>query len=93
VLDLVVLAWFRQRKVRLWQSTAQDEEAGYCEVSPYFVKPTAQGEMLLFGREDVSGEVQVIDLRQVTHAQVLEVATEEGAGYNTPDCAARLVLG
>ncbi len=92
VLDLVVLAWFRRRKVRLWQSTAQDEEADYCEVSPYFVKPTVRGEMLLFGREDVSGEVQVIDLCQVTHAQVLDVTAEGKSGY-TPDCAAHHMPG
>ncbi len=85
VLDLVVLAWFRRRKVRLWQSTAQDEEMTYCEVSPYFVRPTTQGEMLLFGREDASGEVRVIDLRQVTHAQVLDAAVEGEAGYMPDD--------
>ncbi len=87
VLDVVALAWFRRRKVRLWQSAAQDEEGDYCEVSPYFLKPTARGEMLLFGREDSSGEVRAIDLYQVTHAQVLDVAAEGGMGF-VPDCAA-----
>ncbi|RMG83575.1 MAG: WYL domain-containing transcriptional regulator [Chloroflexi bacterium] len=83
VLETIVRAWDKQRKVRLWyRSSSDSREVPARDFATYFIEPTPKGELHVVGFDMASRRIRALPLRHIKRVKILREHYELPPRFN-----------